>query len=348
MVQNFKVKDMAKYYLKFLLLLIFVLVLFCLLVLLGPVNISVSDFLTLWGNDLYSSSIEYSIIWNLRIPKAITALLAGGSLAVSGLLMQTYLQNPLAGPYVLGIHSGASLSVAIWLMGLSYFPILQNSFFKEISTTGVAILGSIGTLFLLLAVGSKFRNKLFLIVFGLILGHLVSGLVQILVVWSNLEDMKTFFLWSLGSFQRVAGTKLIILSVVTSLTILISFLFSRSLNLILLGDQYAKSSGLSLKRFQLGIILMTGILAGTVTSFCGPIIFVGIIAPHLAKRFLKTDDHRILMPITLLTGAIIAMSGELMANIFSEAMVPLNSILGLLGTPIILFFLINKNSEALS
>lgn len=337
---------MIQYYSKFIFLLLCLFILSFSLLLIGPVDIQFRDIVELFSTPFYADTIEYSIIWELRIPKIITAILAGGSLAVSGLLMQSYFQNPLAGPFVLGVHSGASLSVAIWLLGVNYFSIFQNELLRNLGSTSMAIIGSTLTLLILVTIGAKFRNKLFLIVFGLILGHLVSGIIQILIVWSNLEGMKTFFLWSLGSFQRVSGMKLLIMSIVSGVAIIASFFLSKPLNLILLGDNYAKSSGLSLRKFQFLIILLTGVLAGTVTSFCGPIVFVGIIAPHLTKKIIQRDDHRILLPVTFLMGALISVSAELLSTLFVDSMLPLNAVLGLIGTPIIFFFLISSYRES--
>jgi len=303
---------------------------------LGPMEISLKDIVFL---DFLSSSHE-QVFWSVRFPEVITAILAGASIAISGLLMQAYFQNPLAGPYMLGIHSGASLLVAFWTIGISIFPVFSSTFFIKSGEVIFSIIGSLLTLVLLISMSKLFRSKLLLIIFGLIISYFSSSLVSLLISFGKATDIKAFLLWGFGSFKNSSGEDLIILSLVVLPLLFLSLFLAKPLNAITQGEDFARVSGLNVERFERIIILIAGILTGVVTSYCGPIAFIGIIAPHICRMLFKTSNHNILIPVTILFGSTLALTGEILSggNLFAISF-PLNSALGILGAPIIFLFL---------
>ena len=277
------------------------------------------------------------IIFSLRIPKIATAILAGGSLALSGLLMQTFFRNPLAGPFVLGVSSGASLGIALWLSISSLFINMVPSYILDLGAVTFSLIGSFLVLFLLVLISYKIHGKIILLVIGLVFGHLSGSLINVFIAVSDSHEIKSFLLWSLGSFSRVTLDQVYIFAVIVFFFTLASVLLAKQFNLLLLGEKYAQSLGVNLKKVNFLTILISSFLTAIVTVYCGPIIFVGIISPHLTRSVLKTSDHRILIPITIITGAVITLFAELIMT-FSTISLPLNAIIGLLGAPVILWF----------
>lgn len=294
------------------------------------------DVLTGQGDELMQT-----IVWQIRFPKMITALLAGGGLAIAGLLMQTFFQNALAGPFVLGINSGASLGISLWLMGSS----LLGDWIRPFIPFGsllFSIAGSFLILFILLLLSFKIQGKVILLVMGLLFGHLANGLINIFISVGQLQQIKTFLLWGLGSFARVDVSQLPYFSLFMIAAILLAFTQVKKLNLMLLGERYALSLGLNLKRSRLHFIALTGILSGLVCAYCGPIAFLGVMGPHLARAVIRTSDHRYLLPASFFMGAIVAVGADALCVAFSGEVIPLNAMMGILGAPVIIFFLWNK------
>jgi iron complex transport system permease protein len=306
----------------------------------GDVDLSIKKLLS---GEL--SSTEASIFWDIRLPKAITALLAGAALAISGAIMQTYFQNPLAGPFVLGIHSGASLGVALWIMGAGLLPMAISETLYSMGSVMAAITGSLAILFVLLILSRRLPGKVAILVLGLIFGYLANGLINIMISLSNAHQIKAFLMWSLGSFQRVSGTQLNIFALIIIIGLAGSFFFIKPLNLLLLGERYARSSGLKLNQTRFIVILLVAILSGTVTAFCGPIAFIGIIVPHVARKLVRTNDHRYQLPVSLLLGCAVALVAEILSSMGGAFLLPLNAILGLMGAPLIFFFFLGKRKE---
>lgn len=321
------------------LLSILMLLFFTIILLYGPITISLATIKKIIFCDQDVDTVANNIFWQLRFPKATTALLAGAALAVSGLIMQTFFQNPLAGPFVLGIHSGSALGVALWIMATSAISSLIPELFYHFGVTFAAIMGSLVILLLLLFLSIRVPGKIVLLVIGLMFGHLASGIINILIAVSEAQQIKSFLLWTLGSFQRVAGTELIIFIITISAGLFFSLLFIKELNLLLLGDRYAKSSGLSIKKIRFFLIMITAILSGTVTAFCGPIVFLGIVVPHIARGWTRTNDHKILLPTTMMLGGIMALFAEFLSSSWQSINLPLNAIMGLLGAPVLFVFL---------
>jgi len=284
------------------------------------------------------NSVLSNVFWELRLPRLLTALLAGAAMSCAGLLIQTYFENPLADPYVLGVHSGSSLAVSLLMvggisssLGLGY----------SLGIVGASALGAMGTLLLLLTLFRIFPSKVMILVLGLILGYFFGGIVSILWAYADANELKNYFLWGLGSFSRTSGMDLKIFSIIVSVGVFCSFMMSKSLNLLLLGEEYACSLGMQGKKVQTFIILLAALLSGSVTAFCGPIAFIGIISPHGARFLFKKNDHRIFIPATILCGIAVALFAEMISSFSVAVILPINAILSLMGFPWIIFLLLN-------
>ncbi len=311
---------------------------------LGSVNIPLKDSLSIvFGNTAEKESWEY-IIWNYRLPKAITAMLVGAGLSLSGLLMQTLFRNPLAGPFVLGISSGASLGAAILIMGSSLFSSIVA--FEFINSVSLAIASSVGSIIVLIAVmivASKIKDTMALLIIGLMFGSITAAVVSILSYFTNAEKLQQYIYWSFGSVGNLSWSQILLLTVIIGIAILISLLTLKSLNAFLLGENYAKSMGVHIKKSRYLIIIATGLLAGGATAFAGPVAFIGLAVPHLTRQIFSTTDHRVLMPAVLLYGAILLLICDTLAQVPSSAYVlPLNAITAIIGAPVVIWLLVRK------
>lgn len=306
----------------------------------GAINISLSEVLAaLTGGDCPPTSKK--IILNIRLLKAIVALTAGLALSVSGLQMQTLFRNPLAGPYVLGISSGASLGVAIFILGAPVWGIAENSAFSAIGVAGAAWIGAASVLVIIAAIGSRIKDIMVILILGIMFGSGVSAIVQILQYLSNESSLKTFVVWTMGSLGDVTTMQLALLLPAVLVGLLLSIIVIKPLNLLLLGENYARTMGLNVSRSRQLIFISTTLLAGTVTAFCGPIGFIGLAAPHLARFFFANADHRILMPGSALIGAIVMLLCDIVSKFLT---LPVNSITALMGIPIVIWIVVrNKN-----
>lgn len=306
----------------------------------GAINISFSEVLAaLTGGDC--SPTTKKIILNIRLLKAIVALTAGLALSVSGLQMQTLFRNPLAGPYVLGISSGASLGVAIFILGAPVWGIAENSAFSAIGVVGAAWIGAASVLVIIAAIGSRIKDIMVILILGIMFGSGVSAIVQILQYLSNESSLKTFVVWTMGSLGDVTAMQLALLLPAVLVGLLLSIIVIKPLNLLLLGENYARTMGLNVSRSRQLIFISTTLLAGIVTAFCGPIGFIGLAAPHLARFFFANADHRILMPGSALIGAIVMLLCDIVSKFLT---LPVNSITALMGIPIVIWIVFrNKN-----
>jgi len=332
------------YRLPFLLLLVSLVVCFGLNISLGSVSIPFSETVNaLVGGNLENRSWEY-IIWNYRIPKAFTAILVGSGLALSGLLMQTLFRNPLAGPFVLGISSGASLGAALLIMGSSLFSGFMA--FGLVNDISLAIASSIGSFLVLLAVmvvAAKVRDTMALLIIGLMFGSITAAIVSVLSYFTDAEKLQQFIYWSFGSVGNLSRAQLSILLGIIVIGILLSILSIKALNAFLLGENYARSLGVDLKKSRFLIIVATGLLAGGVTAFAGPIAFIGLAVPHLTRQIFNTTDHKILMPAVLMYGAILMLLCDTVAQLPNSASVlPINAITSILGAPVVIWLLVRK------
>ncbi len=297
---------------------------------------------TLSGGSPSKSSWKY-IILDYRVPKAITASLAGSALAVSGLLMQTLFRNPLAGPFVLGISSGASLGVALLILGSSLMGISLSAATGNWALTLAASVGSFGVLIMVIAAAARIKDTMALLIIGLMVGSLTAAVVSVLAYFSKAEELQRYIFWSFGSLGNLSWQALAILSVCWVLGLILTILSLKALNALLLGDTYARTLGINLNCSRLFIILATSLLAGSVTAFTGPIAFIGLAVPHLVKQIIPSSNHRVLVPAVLLGGAILLLICDTIASVpFSEHTLPINAITALVGAPVVIWLLVRK------
>ena len=307
---------------------------------LGSVKIPFESTLAvLLGQPVENSSWEY-IIHNYRLPKTITAILVGGGLALSGLLMQTLFRNPLAGPFVLGISSGASLGAALLLMGSS---LLGGLLFSDFSLVIAASLGSFLVLLVVLLIANRIRDTMALLIIGLMFGSITSAIVSVLAYFSSAEQLQRFIFWSYGSVGNLSWNQNGVLGAIVLIGLVLSILSIKSLNAFLLGENYAQSLGVNLKTSRLIIIVSTGLLAGSITAFAGPIAFVGLAVPHLTRQIFNTMEHKTLVPAVFLYGAILMLFCDTIAQLPASAKVlPINAITSIVGAPVVIWLLVRK------
>lgn len=310
----------------------------------GQVAIPIKEvFKSLLGSSASKETWEYIII-NFRLPKAITAILVGIGLSISGLLMQTLFRNPLAGPYVLGLSSGSSLGVAFVILGAGILP----SFLSEIllSSFGIIIascLGSLSVLLLVLLVSSKLRDTMSVLIVGLMFSSFAGAIVSVLTYFSTAEQLQKFTFWSLGSIGNLSWNNIIFLSNAVLIGLVLSLFSIKSLDALLLGENYARSLGLNIKKSRLVIIFATSILAGSITAFAGPIAFIGLAVPHLAKLLFQTSNHKILFFGTILIGAIIMLFCDMVSQMPGmDFTLPINAITSIVGAPVVIWLLLSK------
>ena len=305
----------------------------------------------LWGTG-NESVIWQNIIWKSRVPQALTALVAGAGLSVSGLQMQTVFRNPLAGPSVLGISSGASMGVAFVVLlsgSLGGVALSKLGFMGEIALTIAAIAGSLSIMALIVFVSQKVRGNVTLLIIGVMIGYIANAVIGVLKFFSVEEDIRAYVIWGLGSFARVSGDQMTLFICIMVVLLPLSFLLVKTLNLLLLGDAYARNLGLNIKRARLLVITCSGVLVAIVTAYCGPIIFLGLAVPHLCRGMFRTSDHRILMPASLLAGASLALVCNLLARMPGfEGALPVNSVTALVGAPVVMSVLFNKRRNEMN
>ena len=327
----------------FVLLCILLAILFCINISLGSVHISIQEtFKSLFGT-ASKSSWQY-IITQYRVPKAITAIITGGGLAISGLLMQTLFRNPLAGPFVLGLSSGASLGVAILILGAGALGgVLSSVLMSSWSLVIASAFGSFLVLLAVLAVTFKIKDTMAILIIGLMFGSLTGAVVAVLSYFSNAEQLQQFIFWSFGSLGNQSWEGVAILSMCFFVGLIISIGSAKALNALLLGENYAKSMGLKIKNNMLLIILATSILAGGITAFVGPIAFIGLAVPHVTRQFIKTSNHFVLIPGVAISGAILMLICDTIAQLpGTQYTLPINAITSLIGAPVVIWLLTRR------
>jgi ABC-type Fe3+-siderophore transport system, permease component len=305
--------------------------LFCLDLTVGSVGIPLGEVLSaLTGGDCAPATAK--IVLNIRLVKALTALMAGAALTVSGLQMQTLFRNPLAGPYVLGISSGASLGVAlVVLAGIG----------SSLGIAGAAWIGAAAVLIVIAAVGQRIKDIMVILILGMMFSSGVSAVVQILQYISREDALKTFVIWTMGSLGDVTAGQLLVLVPAVAAGLVLAVITIKPLNLLLFGEEYARTMGLNIRRSRALIFLSTTLLAGTVTAFCGPIGFIGLAMPHVTRLLFRNSDHRVLVPATMLTGASVLLVCDLVSKLF---VLPINAITALLGIPIVVWVVLRNKS----
>ena len=324
----------------FLLLSLLVVALLAIDMMVGSVGISAGEvWAAITGGEC--DPIKAKIIIDVRLMKAIVAILAGAALAVSGLQMQTLFRNPLAGPYVLGVSSGASLGVALFILGAPLLGVASSSLLSSLGVAGAAWIGSALVLALVGAVSQRIKDIMVILILGMMIGSAVSAVVQILQYMSHEEALKSFVVWTMGSLGDVTTSQLWLVAPAIIAGLVLSVAVIKPMNLMLLGEAYARTMGLNIRRTRSLILLSTTLLAGTVTAFCGPVGFIGLAIPHLTRIIFQEADHRVLLPATALSGAISLLLCDIVSKLLT---LPVNTVTALLGIPIVVWVVVrNKN-----
>ena len=295
-----------------------------------------------------SNEIWQNIIFQSRLPQALTAIVAGAGLAVSGLQMQTVFRNPLAGPSVLGISNGSALGVAfvVLLSGrIGGVALSRLGYLGDAAMSVAAIVGALAVMSLILWVSQKVKDNVTLLIIGVMIGYLANAIIGVLKFLSPEEDVKAFVVWGLGSFSRVSGDEMILFVVLMCVLLPLACLLVKTMNLLLLGERYAANLGLNIRRSRMLVIVSSGVLVAIVTAYCGPIMFIGLAVPHLARALFRTSDNRMLMPATALCGAVLALFCNLIARMPGfEGALPVNSVTALIGAPVIAAVLFRKSA----
>ena len=301
----------------------------------GPVRIPVIDALHILFGKLSTQQSWNHIVLESRLPQMVTALFAGAALAVSGLQLQTLFSNPLAGPSILGISDGANLGVALAMLYIS-----TTSY---ITTIFAAFAGAIVILAIIIWFSHKVRNNVMLLIIGIMVGYMASSLISILNFNASADKVHQYVMWGMGDFGSVSVEKLPWFVSFTAVGLIGALLLVKPLNALLLGDSYASNLGINVKRSRLAILLTTGILTATVTAFCGPVTFIGLAVPHIARLVLGCSDHRHLLPVTILIGSVIALFCNMLANLSTVGgPLPLNALTSMVGAPVIIYVIMNR------
>ncbi|MFC2109820.1 FecCD family ABC transporter permease [Bacteroidota bacterium] len=289
------------------------------------------------------------IIYNFRIPKGITAIFVGSGLGVSGLLMQTLFRNPLAGPFVLGISSGSSLGVACLILGSSLFGVYFNQWI--LSTWSITIASSLGAFLVLSSVliaVKKIRNTMSILIIGLMFGSISAAIINVLSYFSSAEKLQQFIFWSFGSLGNLSWYELAVFAFILILSTAFLLTIIKPLNSLLLGENYAISVGVNIKRTRYIVLITTSLITGVITAFSGPIAFIGLAVPHLTKLIFNTSDHRVLLPAVAINGAILMLVCDAIAQLpGSEYTLPINAVTSLFGAPIVIWLLVRKQKNSL-
>ena len=328
-------------------LILCIIVLFVANLLYGSVRIPANEVLgILLSNESTNLSWNY-IIWESRLPQALTALLTGTALSASGLMLQTAFNNPLAGPDILGINSGAGLGAAIVLLLFGGIIPTSNLLFSgSLALVGAAFIGAILVTMLILIFASRLRSHTMLLIIGMMIGYVVSSVVSLLNFFSTAEGVQSYMMWGMGNFGGVSRTQLPLFTVFVLIGLSITISLIKPLNALLLGERYARNLGINIRRTRILLLLSTGLLVAITTAYCGPISFIGLAVPHIARLVLGTGNHRILVPATLLIGGLIALLCNLISMLPGDhGMLPLNAITPIIGAPIIIYVILNQRKS---
>ncbi len=334
---------------KFIILLITIVVLVVINLLLGTVRIPVGEVCSILMGAGSDSEIWTNIVISSRLPQVLTAIVAGAGLAVSGLQMQTVFRNPLAGPSVLGISNGSALGVALVVLlsgKIGGVALSRLGYLGDAAMSVAAIVGALAVMLLIVWISQKVKGNVTLLIIGVMIGYLANAIIGVLKFLSPEEDVKSFVVWGLGSFSRVSGDEMVLFVVLMCILLPISFLLVKPMNMLLLGERYAANLGLDVQRARMLIIVCSGVLVAIVTAYCGPIMFIGLAVPHLARALFRTSDHRVLLPATALCGAALALVCNFIARMPGfEGALPVNSVTALVGAPVIAAVLFGRRKN---
>ncbi len=335
--------QLKKYRLLYIYLTLILLFLIIINLSLGSVIIPIKSLLSIITNTDTPQYVK-DIVISFRVPKVITAIMAGAALSVCGVQMQTLFRNPLADPYILGISSGAGLGVAIYVMGASVMGLsMDSSLISNLGIASSAWLGAAAITTIILIVSLKLKDNISLLIFGIMLASVVSAIISLIQYLSSASSLKSFVVWTMGSFSGLSYNQIIILTVLLIVGMGISIYNIKDLNTLLMGEIYSKNLGVKLQKTRLRILVATTLLAGGVTAFCGPIGFIGIAVPHISRMIFKNSNHKILLPASALVGSIIMVLADTVAQLpGSSGVIPINTVSALIGVPVI-FAIILKN-----
>ena len=312
-------------------------VLFVVDIAVGSVAIPLSEVVSaLLGNGLEEVR---SIVLDIRLVRAVVAVLAGIALSISGLQMQVLFRNPLAGPYVLGVSAGASFGVALFVLGMPLFGIALSPTLQSLGTAGAAWIGSAVVLLLVVALSRRIKDIMVMLILGIMLSSGVGAVVEIMQYFSSEASLKSYVVWTMGSLGDVTASQLAIIAPVIVAGVAMAIAAIKPMNMLLAGERYAASMGLNIARSRNLILISTTLLAGTITAFCGPVGFVGIAVPHIARMLFRSADHRILLPATILSGVMMLLVGDIVAKYFA---LPINTITALMGIPIVIYIVTRR------
>ena len=296
-----------------------------------------------------TDQVADEVIFDLRMPRILAGIFAGAGLAVSGLQMQSVFGNPLAGASVLGISNGSALGVAfvVLLSGrIGGVALSRLGYLGDAAMSVAAIVGALAVMMLIVWIAQKVKGNVTLLIIGVMIGYLANAIIGVLKFLSPEEDVKAFVVWGLGSFSRVSGDEMVLFIVLMCILLPMAYLLVKPMNLLLLGDRYAANLGLNIRRSRMLVIVSSGVLVAIVTAYCGPIMFIGLAVPHLARAIFRTSDHRILMPATALCGAALALLCNLIARMPGfEGALPVNSVTALVGAPVIAMVLFRRRKD---
>ncbi len=308
----------------------------------GSVDIPAADVWQILTGDGDETSPLRFIVLESRLPQSLTALLAGAGLAVTGLLLQTAFRNPLAGPSILGISSGASLGVAlVTLLFGGTLTLGQFSWGGNAALVAGALVGSLLIMGILMLLSLRLRNDLMLLIAGILTGYLTSSVVTLLSSLSSAEGVQSFVMWGMGTFGGVSLDTLPWFATLTLCSLFLALMMAKPLNILLLGDNYARNLGIRIERTRNVLLIITGLLTAVITAYCGPISFIGLAMPHIARMLFRTDNHWTLIPATMLTGAIVALGCNL-ASVAGGSVIPVNALTPIIGVPVILYVLLRR------
>ncbi|TEB10402.1 FecCD family ABC transporter permease [Pelotomaculum propionicicum] len=308
----------------------------------GSVQIPLQDLVNVLLR--HGENIVYNkVVWDIRFPRALASVLGGAALAVSGLLLQIFFRNPIVDSYVLGVSSGATLIVAVLM--LTGFTLGIGTIPSYLLSAG-ALVGALAVVLLIVAISCKVKQVVTLLVIGLMIGYICSAVSSILVAFAEKENLHNFVLWTLGSFSGFGWDEVIIQAIAGGVLMVIAYLFCKSLNALLLGENYARSMGVNIRILRIFIVLISSALAALVTAFAGPVAFIGLAAPHLARLTLGTSDNKILIPATIILGALITTLCDFLARItFSPVELPISAVSSLIGAPIVIVLLMKRRTS---
>ena len=308
----------------------------------GTVSIPMGTvFEILSGSD--SSNVAWNnIVWMSRMPQSITAMLAGAALAACGLMMQTLFRNPLADPSILGISTGANLGVAIMVLSLNGSMVV-GTIMGYTANILAAFVGALAVLLIILSLSGKIKNTAMLLIVGIMIGFMASSIISVLNFYASKENIQIFVLWGLGDFSNVTWNEMPSFAIASIIGIMVALLQIKPLNALLLGENYASNLGVNVKRARYSILLGAGLLIAAITAFCGPISFIGLAVPHVARMLLGTSNHKTLLPATILLGSVVALLCNLLTTLPGEGgIIPINAVTSMLGAPVVIYVIFNR------